>query len=365
MKRSKRQKPVRALLTSGAGPGVAGIVHALRAHPLRHIHIVVGDVENRECAGFMLADETCILPSAFSRNYLAAMLAICKKHQIDIILPLFSGELDSLAQARAAFKEIGVELLLPETKSVLMANNKGAFYEHLATLGIAIPAYKRVKSFDELENAVREMGYPAKTVCLKPEQGTGNRGFHVISEKHNRFRAYFEMKPDNTVCTWSDIVSATVHCRPFPTMVAMEFLQGQEYGADVLSKNGEVLAMRIRKKLPPERLGMHFRVEYVQDNSLEKLVHDTVAALKCSYVTSIDIRCDQKGNPYILEMNPRPGAYIGMTCAEINLLAAAIDMLLGGKEVDMKAYRTGRVVKMGVRYFNDFVLYSDKSNCTF
>ncbi len=355
------------LLTSGAGPGVSGIVRALRTHPFRKLHVIVGDVDKNECAGFMLADQNCELPMADRPGYLDKMLDICRSLGIDILLPVFSGELDVLAANLDAFRRIGTNIVLPETNVVLTANSKGSFFDLMRTKGVSVPEYRRVRSIDELIRAAEDLGYPGKTICLKPDRGAGNRGFHILAESHDRFRSFFEIKPDNTVCSLSEVVAAldARGARAFPDILAMEFLEGQEYGADILAEKGRVLAIFTRRKLPPEKLGMHFRVEFVSETFVEDIVKSVISALKMSFIASIDVRCDSAGVPHILEMNPRPGAYIGMACAETNILAAAVDMLIGDKQVDLKRYRTGQEVGMGVRYFNDFVVYRDKSTCAF
>ena len=70
------------------------------------------------------------------------------------------------------------------------------------------------------------------------------------------------------------------------------------------------------------------------------------------------------GKPCVVEINPRQGAYIGTSSAEINMMAMAIDMLLG-ESVHSESYASGKKVNMGVRYFNDYVIYSDESTNAF
>ena len=99
----KKFKSIKALLTSGAGPGVSGIVNALKNHPFRDVQVVVGEVDDYECAGFMLADESCVLPRASATDYLEEMSRICREFGVDVIVPAFSGELDAPENSRSPF----------------------------------------------------------------------------------------------------------------------------------------------------------------------------------------------------------------------------------------------------------------------
>ena len=356
----------RVLVTSGAGPGVPGIVYALRAHPLRKIEVVVGESFWQECAGLLLADQTCKMPMATDSDYLDKVLSICRERRIDIILPVFSGELETIADARSDFEKIGTQVLLPEANAVKLANDKAAFYNFCRSHDILVPSYMLVKSTGGLVEAAHKLGYPEKVICIKPTSSSGNRGFHIINDKYDRYQSYFEAKPDNTLCALQEMVSALNSVKgAFPDLLVMEYISGLEYGADVLSRKGEILAMKLRRKLPPEKLGMHFRIEFARNELMEKIVSHVVASLKVSHITSVDLICNSEGDPYVLEVNPRPGAYIGMTCTERNILAMAIDALIGDSPLNPDVYSSCRIPRMGVRYINDFVIYSDETMLSF
>ncbi len=353
---------LRILLTSGAGPGVSGLVAALRSHPLRTVTVIVGDVEDKPCVGFALADETCVLPFATDSQYVPKMLALCEEHRVDVIVPVFSGELDLLAESRPQFTDIDTAILLPPADAVRLANHKGDFLDFLAARDIPIPAYRRATGWDEVERALADLGYPETDLCVKPVHGTGNRGFHILRDDHRWYRRFFTEKPDNTICGLDDL-RAAIEAQPahLPELIVAEYLSGQEYGIDLLAHEGKVVDFRIRKKLPPEKLGMHFLIEFVDEPALCTLVEELSAAMALSSLVSIDVRRSASGTPCVLEVNPRPGAYIGMTCAEINLLAMGIETLLSGSPPDTAPYHTGQTVSHGIRCFHDMAFTNDST----
>jgi predicted ATP-grasp superfamily ATP-dependent carboligase len=204
------------------------------------------------------------------------------------------------------------------------------------------------------------LGYPNTEACIKPVHGTGNRGFHILRENHERFRSFFTEKPDNTLCGLDDLRAAMkAQQDSLPELIVAEYLSGQEYGIDLLAHEGKVVDFRIRKKLPPEKLGMHFLIKFVDEPALSTLIEELSAAMALSSLVSIDARRTASGTLCVLEVNPRPGAYIGMTCAEINLLAMAIDTLLSGSPPDTALYHTGQDVSYGIRCFHDMAFTND------
>ena len=61
----------------------------------------------------------------------------------------------------------------------------------------------------------------------------------------------------------------------------------------------------------------------------------------------------------LLEVNPRPGAYIGMSCARLHLLAWALDRLCGRAARPRAAYVGDERIRSGLRAFADLVAADD------
>ena len=349
------KKKLRVLLTTSSGPGMAGIVHALKSHPLRETELLAGDVVAYETGAGLVSDVLVALPFANDAFYVDKMLSICERHCVDMILSGYSQENLILSQHISAFEAVGTKILTPPYANVAICQNKDEMLAALQEAGspYAVPHYA-ARSVEEVISACAALGYPAKAVCVKPAVcNGGSRGFWILDENYDRHKAFFVDK-DARRCTLDELLLKWKGIEDLPAVLVMEYIDGQEYGVDVVAKEGEMLAHVIREKLPPQMAGVDMRYKTAEDADISALADTLTRFFSLDSIVNMDII--RRGQSlYLLEINPRQGALIGGSALKCNLLAYAIDLLFGEAE-DLARYETGYTAVTGVRYIEEYAV---------
>ena len=172
------------------------------------------------------ADEYVLVPRITEPGYLDKILEICREKQITGVLSLIDPELSLLADNKERFLEVGTVPIVPDAKQVDICFHKYAMYEACKALGFATGRcfLDRKEFYHAVENG--ELTYP---VFVKPESGSASLDIHMAQDQETV----------EFLCSRED------------GLMIQEFMNGQEYGADVYIDmlSGEVVSIFVKKKL--------------------------------------------------------------------------------------------------------------------
>ena len=118
--------------------------------------------------GRHLCDEFELVPAGTDPGYADAVLDLCHRHGATVVLPQSSFDLPGLAAARVRFATEGVAAMVASPEAVRRANDNGETFALLDACGVRGPEWRRVQGGAALAEAARELGYPARDVCMKP-----------------------------------------------------------------------------------------------------------------------------------------------------------------------------------------------------
>ena len=228
------------------------------------------------------ADKYYIVPRITDKNYTNIILHICKKENIDTLISLIDPELSLIAKNVELFKEIGVNPIISDYDKVEMCFDKYKMYEFLTK-----NAFKTPKSYINKEVFLEDLekGKIAFPVFVKPIKGSASININKINNREEL-----------------DVV-----WRQADNLMIQEFMDGQEYGADVyidmVSK--EPVAIFTKKKIKM-RAGETDKSVSVKDKKLFELIKRFVKKAGVKGIIDIDI-FDINGEYYISEVNPRFG----------------------------------------------------------
>lgn len=352
-----KKEKLKILLTASSGPGAVGIINALKSHPNKDIDIVTGSVEVFEDISLKLVNKHITIPFASDKNFTTKMIKICKENNINLIVPAYCEEILQLAKYEEEFLKEGIKILCPTKENIFVAHNKDILYKKIKKLNLDYyPKFEVVETVEQLKKVCLQMGYPEKKVCVKPAVcNGGSRGFYLLDENYDRLKMYFKEK-QQPICSLDELMLKLKGLNKIPKIIVMEFLEGPEYGIDVVAKEGKVISSVTRKRLSPQIAGIDMRVEIEDRKELEKLTLDIVKYLNLNSIVNIDIRYNKDmSKAYVLEINPRQSAYIGTSAKKINLLAMAIDLKLG-ESINIEDYKTQYKEIKGIRYFGEFTI---------
>ena len=172
-------------VTAVGCPGTAALLRALRQNGEREVRLIGADMQER-AVGRHLCDIFETVPAGSDPLYADAVLDLCRRHGATVVLPQSSYDLPGLADARRRFANEGITAMVASPEAVRRANDNGETFALLERAGVRGPEWRRVRGGAELAAAARELGYPARDVCMKPVVSSGSRGFRILSAAVDR-----------------------------------------------------------------------------------------------------------------------------------------------------------------------------------
>ncbi|MFE9045214.1 ATP-grasp domain-containing protein [Streptomyces sp. NPDC007818] len=264
-----------------------------------------------------------LVPPGGAPGYAEAVLRLCERHGIDVLVPTVDVELVALSRAAAAFEAAGVRVLVSPADALETCLDKWRLAE--ACRGaVRLPDTRLVGAGDA---PGVEGGFPA---VAKPRSGSGSRGIVVVRS------------PDELAAIPQD-----------GSYLLQEFLPGTEYSVDVLTDgNGRVVAAVPRARDKTDS-GVVVAGRVLDLPELSGLAEDAVRTLGLRGVLNVQVRENRAGKAALLEINPRPPGGMSLTVsAGVDMPKWAVAALLGLPVPERIAHRETAVV----RHWQDVVL---------
>lgn len=261
------------------------------------------------------ADAFYLVPRITAPDYLDVILDICKKEQITGVFSLIDPELSMLAKERDRFLAVGTTPIISDYDLVETCFDKFRMYELLQKM--QIPTGKCYVEKEAFYQAVErgEISYP---VFVKPVKGSASIHINKVNSA-KEIEVLFDLYDD---------------------LMIQEFMDGQEYGADVYIDmiSGKCTDIFIKKKIKM-RAGETDKSVSIKDEKLFELIRKF--AEDCGFRGMIDIDIFKIGDTYyISEVNPRfGGGYPHAYACGVNMPKAVITNLAGQEnEVRIGSY---------------------------
>jgi carbamoyl-phosphate synthase large subunit len=286
--------------------GPCGTVHVANSDPL--------------CASFTINAPTLITPPIYSDEYVPMLLEYCEAQRINALISLFDADLPVLAAAKFRFLNIGTKVLVADTESVAICNDKWKTVQFLLVNGLNAP-----KTFIDSSEAIKAVGsgvvrFP---MIVKPRWGMGSIGLHVVrnmGDLKEGCRSVYE-KISDTYLKYES--SADLGA----SVLIQEKLDGQEYGLDIINDlDGNYVMTSVKRKL-----AMHSGetdIAITEEHPILQKLGETLSAF-IKHPANLDVDVFWDGtNATVLEMNARfGGGYPFSHLAGVNLPRAILHWL--------------------------------------
>ncbi len=251
------------------------------------------------------ADLAYLVPPITADGYIEKVLEICRKEEITGVFSLIDPELSLLAKERARFEEIGVTPVVSSYDLCETCLDKYRMYQLLQENGIrTAKCYIDRKEFMKAKKA-GEISYP---VFVKPQKGSASININRVTT---------DAEIETLFCIYDDLM-------------IQEYMNGQEYGADVYIDliSGKCTSIFLKKKIKM-RAGETDKSVSVKDPELFERIRAFVE--KCGFRGMIDIDLFLiDGKWYLSEVNPRfGGGFPHAYGCGVNTPAAVIRNLQG------------------------------------
>ncbi len=260
---------VRAFREAYRELGLAGRIVALDIDPL--------------APAFRLADRQYIVPRLNSPDYIPALVEICRREEIGLVLPLIDPDIPVLAQAKAEIEATGARVGVGSIEAAETTADKWLTRNFFERIGLRTPASWLP---DDLPPDI------ALPVFIKPRRG---------SASHNAFR----------VNTRAELEFFTKYV---PQPILQELLDGPEITSDVICDvEGQVLGVVSRQRIEVRWGEVQKGVTVFSQEILEACVRVAKELPACGPIT---LQCMMhKGQPYFTEINARLGGGVPLGIA--------------------------------------------------
>lgn len=238
-------------------------------------------------------------PVGNEQKYISELIELCLNENIKIIIPVIDPEIFLLSEHRDEFIDKGILLVVSEKRVLDICYNKILMNEFLECNNFRFPkTYQTLESFKKA-NLNKEVMFPA---ILKPIYGSGSEATYKV-DSMEKIDALFNDK-----------------------MIIQEFIDGQEYGADIFNTLEKKPVRCVIKKKISMRSGETDKAITVIDNNIRKYMISLAESL--GHIGNLD--CDviiKDGEIYVIDLNPRfGGGYPATHAAGVNLLSLILKL---------------------------------------
>ncbi len=327
------RKTAKLLVTGAGAPGIRGTIYALRKNPDHMPLRIVGVDLNQDVAGRYLVDCFYQVPSPEDPSYLAAILDICKKEQIEVIIPQTTREINVLSRSLDTIARCGVRTMTSEAAAIEVANDKWRLLQRFQSMGLPVPQWYLARSEEELTEAAYHLGYPDRQVVVKPPFSNGMRGVRILTKDAWDVQRFINEKPSGLDISLEDILQILRRGAEWPELLVMEYLPGPEYSVDVYI--GERTSIAVPRRRNVIRSGITFESVLDMRQDLSDYSLQAAREIGLRYAIGFQFKLDKNNVAKILECNPRvQGTTVASMFSGVNIIWMGVKELLGEPPVE-------------------------------
>jgi carbamoyl-phosphate synthase large subunit len=335
----------RIFLTGAGAPGGPGIIKAL----LQAGYELITSDSNPFASGRFLHEHFIQIPKADEEGFIPFVLKTCIEYKVDVIFPLVTKELRKFSKAKEIFHQNNIQVIVSDYNNLLIANDKGLLYQHLASNDINVPEFEIVTNVDQLQKAAKKLGYPDKPVVIKPTISNGSRGVRILQENIDEHDLLFKSKPNHLYSKLDKIIEILAQ-KPFPPILVSAYLPGFEFTVDTIVQNGipQLILPRSRTKMNG---GISMQGTFIKQEEIISYCDKIIRSLNLSGPVGLQVKEDENGKFKLLEINPRiQGTSVAAMGLGINLPALAVQQLFEPLHIDTSVIPWGTSF---VRYYEE------------
>lgn len=284
------------LITAAGGAAVPCMIRRLKSAGYK----VIATDTDQYAAGFYYADKAVVIPEGISPEFSGSILEICRKENVDAIMPLVDEELLKTADMEGH----GITVILPKKEFIKNCLDKYTLIKRLEDAGI--PSLKTRLASDGASG----FDFP---VIVKPRTGRGGRGVEVVYSQES--------------------LDGMLKGADLERLIIQEYIDGPEFTISVVVwRDGEVQAVVPKEIISKKGITKVAVTRKVQ--AIEDLCRRVQKELKADGPFNVQLRYDPVLElPFIFEINPRFSTSISLTIASgIDELCGILAQALNGKE---------------------------------
>lgn len=236
-------------------------------------------------------DRFHIVPEPVASGYAQALLDVVEREQVDVFVPVASPAASVHDAAARALLDGHCEVVHGDPATVAMLDDKSAFSEKAASLGLSVPRWERITDAKQIDTFTFEPGreYILKQIAYNPVGRMDlTRLSHSTPQHNSAFAHGLDISEDNP---W----------------ILQEFVSGQEYCTHGTVRDGVLQVYGCCESSA-------FQVNYamVDKPAIRSWVETFVGSLGVTGQLSFDFIENDRGEIFAIECNPRTHSAITM-----------------------------------------------------
>tara|TARA_Y100000768_G_scaffold388939_1_gene388989 strand:- start:5136 stop:6140 length:1005 start_codon:yes stop_codon:yes gene_type:complete len=297
---------MRILLTSCGGFFVNSLSQELkRDKSLKNLHII--GIDEKKIKKSKYIDKIFQIKKTNETKYINQVLKICEQNSLNLIIPLSDKESLRLSKYKIRFKKSGVTILVNDYKLMKKINDKRYVYKKIQKEKIKTPRFYLVKNYSGFLAKLKNLKFPKKPIVLKPKNSAGGRGIIILKSTNKKINDSIQVgKREKKV----DIKNFNFqnYLKKFKDFIMMEYLVKPSYDVDYFKlKNKQLIS--VRERLNPS--GIPYKGNIIKHNRKIELYCKRIArVLDLKGLVDFDIMHNEKNEPVLLELNPRPSGSV-------------------------------------------------------
>lgn len=307
--------------TAGSTSGVNCIM-ALKHQEEMEINIVASDLHNY-AAGLYLANKYYLVPPfSIEVKYLEAIINICKKEKIDVVLPTFSSDIYLFSKYASELTSNGVNFFISPFTTVELFRNKLHSYAFFKTNNIPTPDTK-------LLSEINTFKYP---IFIKPIIGSGSKKAIRINNDQELY-----------CCTTAENANQYIF---------QPYITAPEFTVDILVGNTNKIEGLVARQRLKTKDGIAIVSRTVDSTPILPIISRILSEIEIRGPINIQYFILENETPLIIDINTRFAAGgLPLTIkAGINFPLETVKLSLGIPTKDFDGYRVGVTM---IRYYTE------------
>ena len=320
--------------TDNPGPGIP-VIRGLKDSEKFDTRIIGLAYENLEPGIYMegMLDKVYMIPypSDGTENFLKRLEYIHAREKVDVIIPNFDAELFTFMKSSRKLEEMGIKTFLP-TLGQYEERSKSNLPEFGKKYGVDVPESIDITSHSDILKFDKEKKYE-----------------YPVMVKGKFYDAYVAYNSDQIINHFNKISAKW----GLPVII-QEFVKGTEVNVVALGdgKGNTIGAVPMRKQYITDK-GKAWGGITLDDKKMLDLTRKIISQTKWKGGMELELIRTNKGEYYIIEINPRIPAWVYLAVgAGQNLPEALVQLAMGEEVKPFTDYKKGT---MFVRYSYDII----------
>ena len=319
--------PKNALILDGASGAALAVVRSLGRAGWR-LRVAAGT----RCARSRYTAATTVMPDCVAdpAGFADAIAAALEAEPASVVVPCSDASVQVLWENEHRLGGAGI--MGGDRRSALLAIDKYRTLQHAQRLGFPTPAWHAPATMAEARLALDELGFPC---VVKARHSFTPRAGSLVQRRHSFVRAKDELEPA--------MVAGTDYDGALPLLQA--FVPGRAISVSAVVTGGRIVAGIARETLSfhpvPGGTSVWKRTIGLADTGVAEALA-FLCALRYEGLAEVEYQVDAAGSPRLMEIGPRPHAWLALACAAgVDLPLIAANVLIGEPIPEQSSYLEG------------------------